>query len=96
MTEKTTTQWLINNNPNILDKKIASDRGPAFTWYFKKYIFTRVYHNEESFNKLLINTAPDYYIKTNKTNPFNIENYTKIATINDSVYIYELNKTSSN
>ncbi len=93
MIEKTTTLWLINNEANILDKKIASDRGPAFTWYFKKYIFTRVYHNEtkESFYDLMINTKPDYYIQTNKTNPFNIENYTKIATINGSTYIYKLN-----
>ena len=94
--EKTTTQWLVNNDPNILNKKIASDRGPAFTWYFKKYIFTRVYHDEESFNKLLIDTTPDYYIQTNNTNPFNIENYTKIATINNSTYIYKLNKTLTN
>ena len=91
--ERTTTQWLINNDSNILDKKIASDRGPAFTWYFKKYVYTRVYHNETAklFHELMINTKADYYIKTNKNNPFNVENYTKIATINGSTDIYKLN-----
>ncbi|HOQ19490.1 MAG TPA: glycosyltransferase family 39 protein [Methanothermobacter sp.] len=39
--EHEAAQWLKAYDPNYHDKVIASDRGPAFTWYLKDYVFTR-------------------------------------------------------
>ncbi|QHN08777.1 hypothetical protein [Methanothermobacter sp. THM-2] len=54
----------MNHDPLFKDKVVASDRGPAFTWYLGDYVFTRRIHAQkmemciEYFREL----NPDYYI----------------------------------
>lgn len=62
--EREAASWLMNHDPLFKDKILASDRGPAFTWYLGDYVFTRRIHPQkmemciEYFREL----NPDYYI----------------------------------
>lgn len=69
--ERAAASWLMNHDPLYKDKVVASDRGPAFTWYLGDYVFTRRFHPQrmemciEYFSKL----DPDYYIFSTKQTP---------------------------
>lgn len=69
--EREAAEWLKTYDPSYHDKVIASDRGPAFTWYLKDYVFTRRINenNSELFYRLFYELKPDYYIYWSTTQP---------------------------
>ncbi|NPV64615.1 glycosyltransferase family 39 protein [Methanothermobacter tenebrarum] len=69
--EREAAQWLKTYDPNYHNKVIASDRGPAFTWYLKDYVFTRRINenNSELFYRLFYKLKPDYYIYWSTSKP---------------------------
>lgn len=85
--ENEAAQWLKAHDPNYHSKVIASDRGPAFTWYLKDYVFTRRINNNELFYKLFYELKPDYYIYWSTTQP-RIQDY-KIIYNRSGVIIAE-------
>lgn len=87
--EREAAQWLKAYDPQYHDKVIASDRGPAFTWYLKDYVFTRRINenNSKLFYRLFYELRPDYYIYWSTTQP-NIQDY-KIIYNRDGVIIAE-------
>lgn len=64
--EKEAASWLMNHDPLFKDKVVASDRGPAFTWYLGDYVFTRRFHPQkmEMCIEYFRDLNPDYYIFT--------------------------------
>ncbi|MDP3624920.1 MAG: glycosyltransferase family 39 protein, partial [Methanobacteriaceae archaeon] len=62
--EQAAAQWLMNYDPDYKNKTIAADRGPAFSWYLKKYVFTRIplKVTYEVFTHLIAEINPDYYL----------------------------------
>ncbi|MDI9617640.1 glycosyltransferase family 39 protein [Methanothermobacter sp.] len=62
--EKEAASWLMSHDPLFKDKVVASDRGPAFTWYLGDYVFTRRFHPQkmEMCIEYFCDLSPDYYI----------------------------------
>ena len=62
--EKEAAAWLMEHDPAYSERIIASDRGPAFTWYLGKYVFTRKMHPDrmELCIEYFRDLNPDYYI----------------------------------
>ncbi|WP_321211859.1 glycosyltransferase family 39 protein [Methanothermobacter sp. DP] len=68
--EKEAAAWLMDHDPSYRDRVIASDRGPAFTWYMNHYVFTRIIHHQmrEMSLRYFYELKPYYYIfSTGKT-----------------------------
>jgi len=62
--EKEAAAWLMNHDPSYRERVIASDRGPAFTWYLGEYVFTRRIQPQrrELSLRYFYELNPDYYI----------------------------------
>lgn len=90
--EQAAAQWLMNYDPNYKNKTIAADRGPAFSWYLKKYVFTRIplKVTHEVFTRLIAEIKPDYYLYVQSRTPLNLEGYHVIKKV-DNVLIYQKN-----
>ena len=90
--EQAAAQWLMNYDPNYKNKTIAADRGPAFSWYLKKYVFTRIplKVTHEVFTRLIAEIKPDYYLYVQSQTPLNLEGYHVIKKV-DNVLIYQRN-----
>ncbi|BAW31304.1 MAG TPA: glycosyltransferase family 39 protein [Methanothermobacter sp.] len=87
--EREAAAWLKEHDPHYHSRVIASDRGPAFSWYLKDYVFTRRMNekNKALFYKLFYELKPDYYIYWSSNNP-KIRGY-KIIYNKDGVIIAE-------
>ncbi|MDP3623122.1 MAG: hypothetical protein Q8R66_04230, partial [Methanobacteriaceae archaeon] len=72
------------------NKTIAADRGPAFSWYLKKYVFTRIplKVTYEVFTHLIAEINPDYYLYVQSQTPLNLEGYHVLKKV-DNVLIYQ-------
>jgi hypothetical protein len=90
--EQAAAQWLMNYDPQYKNKTIAADRGPAFGWYLKKYVYTRIHLKvtPEVFKELINEIDPDYYIYVQSGTPLNLEGYHVLKNV-DGVLIYEKN-----
>ncbi len=90
--EQAAAQWLMHYDPNYKNKTIAADRGPAFSWYLKKYVFTRIplKVTHEVFTSLIAEINPDYYFYVQSQTPLNLEGYHIIKEV-DNVLIYQKN-----
>lgn len=90
--EQAAAQWLMNYDPNYKNKTIAADRGPAFSWYFKKYVFTRIplKVTHEVFTQLIAEINPEYYLYVQSQTPLNLEGYHVLKKV-DNVLIYQKN-----
>jgi 4-amino-4-deoxy-L-arabinose transferase-like glycosyltransferase len=90
--EQAAAQWLMNYDPQYKNKTIAADRGPAFGWYLKKYVYTRIHLKvtPEVFKELINEIDPDYYIYVQSGTPLNLEGYHVLKNV-DGVLIYERN-----
>jgi hypothetical protein len=88
--EQATAAWLMDYDPDYDNKTIAADRGPAFSWYLKKYVFTRINFktSSEILNDKKVEINQDYYIYVHSENPLNLEGYYVIKRI-DGVIIYQ-------
>ncbi len=88
--EQAAAEWLMDYDPDYDNKTIAADRGPAFSWYLKKYVFTRINFktSSEVLNDKKVEINQDYYIHVHSENPLNLEGYYIIKRI-DSVIIYQ-------
>ena len=93
--EKKATQYLKDYDGNLTAENISSDRGVAFSWYLKKYVYTtipRVLENtNESLEDKLDSINAKYYIDSS-SNLTQIEGYHRIYTNDNEKYklaIYE-------
>lgn len=88
--EKLAAEWLKKYDPDYKYKIIASDRGPAFTWYLKKYVFTRIYSesDKELFWRLMNKAPPYYYIHSDTSKSVPLHGYYPIKKIGQ-VVIYK-------
>ncbi|MDO9045372.1 MAG: glycosyltransferase family 39 protein, partial [Methanobacteriaceae archaeon] len=88
--EQAAAQWLMNYDPDYKNKTIAADRGPAFSWYLKKYVFTRIplKVTYEVFTHLIAEINPDYYLYVQSQTPLNLEGYHVLKKV-DNVLIYQ-------
>lgn len=90
--EQAAAEWLMNYDPQYMKKVIAADRGPAFSWYLKKYVFTRIplKVTPQVFKELITEINPDYYIYVQSDTPLNLEGYSVLKNV-DGVLIYKKN-----
>ena len=90
--EQAAAEWLMNYDPQYMEKVIAADRGPAFSWYLKKYVFTRIplKVTPQVFKELITEINPDYYIYVQSDTPLNLEGYSVLKNV-DGVLIYKKN-----
>jgi len=82
--EKTAAEFLTDYDPDYQSKVIVADRGPAFSWYLKKRVYTRIPRNfktSEDFFQELETLKADYYIDVLKNPKMDIPGYEKIKTI---------------
>lgn len=88
--EQAAAQWLMNYDPQYKNKTIAADRGPAFGWYLKKYVYTRIHLKvtPEVFKELISEIDPDYYIYVKSGTPLNLEGYQVLKNVK-GVLIYK-------
>ncbi|PKL66954.1 MAG: hypothetical protein CVV28_07815 [Methanobacteriales archaeon HGW-Methanobacteriales-1] len=88
--EQAAAQWLMDYDPYYKNKTIAADRGPAFSWYLKKYVFTRIplKVTHEVFTQLMAEIDPEYYLYVQSQTPLNLEGYHVLKKV-DNVLIYQ-------
>ncbi len=88
--ETQAAQWLAQYDPDYQNKTIASNRGPAFGWYLKKYVFTRISEKvtPQVFEELIQEINPEYYIFSETTYTLNLEGYHEIKRVG-TVTIYQ-------
>lgn len=88
--ETQAAQWLAQYDPDYQNKTIASNRGPAFGWYLKKYVFTRISEKvtPQVFEELIQEIDPEYYIFSETTYALNLEGYHEIKRVG-TVTIYQ-------
>ncbi|MGC9516143.1 MAG: glycosyltransferase family 39 protein [Methanomicrobiales archaeon] len=82
--EEAAADFLISYDPDYQSKVIVADRGPAFSWYLKKRVYTRIPRNfktNQDFYQELDNLNADYYIDVLKNPKLEIPGYVKIKTI---------------
>jgi len=82
--ELAAAEFLIDYDPQYQSKVIVADRGPAFSWYLKKRVYTRIPRNfktTEDFISELDTLKADYYIDVLKNPKIDIPGYEKIRTI---------------
>ncbi|MEW6009801.1 MAG: glycosyltransferase family 39 protein [Euryarchaeota archaeon] len=89
--EKETANWLTNYDPEFEDRVIAAVRGPAYSWYLKKFVYTRIPGkvSPEVFQELFEEVNPDYYIYTGE-GKLTLDGYTIIRQ-RGNVTVYEKN-----
>ncbi|RAP50198.1 MAG: hypothetical protein BZ136_01905 [Methanosphaera sp. rholeuAM74] len=95
--ERHSYQWLENYDQNYRDYNISSDRGVAYSWYLKKYVYTSIPRVLQTTNQTLEDKLKEvnakYYIdSTSYTDK--IEGYHEIYNNNNTKYqvkIYEKN-----
>ena len=90
---QSSSDWLMEYDPNYQDKVIYSDYDPALTWSLKKEVkfgVPRLYTSSEAFSNYLIGNNADYYIDTLSNPKPDIPGYHIIKNIT-SISIYESN-----
>ncbi|MDO5851995.1 MAG: hypothetical protein Q4Q23_05875, partial [Methanobacteriaceae archaeon] len=96
--EKESAQWLQEYDPDYKTANISSDRGPIYSWYLKKYVYSIVprvlkLENDTLENRLETINAKYYIDSTSNINSIN--GYHKIHEIKsnktNSTIIYEKN-----
>lgn len=79
-------QWL-ENNTNISNVNISSDRGPIYTWYLQKEVkYIQGSFTSEELNEYLQNHSSEYYIRLGA--PLNLTDY-EIAESFGETIIYK-------
>ncbi|MCK9150751.1 glycosyltransferase family 39 protein [Methanobacterium alcaliphilum] len=93
ISEEAMAGWIKINVPDYLNQTMVSDRGPAFSWYLKKYVNTRIPGNVQpgTFEKTLNDLNADYYIYSAGKSPMELKGYTVIWKI-DNVLLYKKNE----
>ena len=82
--EAAAAEFLMDYDPQYQSKVIVADRGPAFSWYLKKRVYTRIPRNFKTSNDFiseLDTLKADYYIDVLKNPKIDIPGYEKIRTI---------------
>ncbi|MDI6644115.1 MAG: glycosyltransferase family 39 protein [Methanobacteriaceae archaeon] len=82
--EVAAADFLMDYDPQYQSKVIVADRGPAFSWYLKKRVYTRIprnFKNSEDFYRELDTLKADYYIDVLKNPKIDIPGYEEIKTI---------------
>ncbi|GAB4315797.1 MAG: hypothetical protein Kow0019_16120 [Methanobacteriaceae archaeon] len=82
--EVAAAEFLMDYDPQYQSKVIVADRGPIFSWYLKKRVYTRIPRNFKTSNDFiseLETLKADYYIDVLKNPKIDIPGYEKIRTI---------------
>ncbi|RBQ22295.1 hypothetical protein ALNOE001_20250 [Candidatus Methanobinarius endosymbioticus] len=87
--ERETVNWIKNHDPNYNSKVIWAERGPIFTWYFKKeIIYVNWEHSPQNLSEMMKGNNTTYFIALSPEE--NIPGYSSVKKIG-KVTIYQRN-----